>query len=396
MHAFQAKNIIADSKLAGFAISYGVFQEYYSRLTKFEGNANLSIIGTLETSIYFLGSPFFTPFVRRYHLWQRTMVLVGSAICAASLVAAAFANNANSLIALQGVLYGVGFLVMYAPLLSMLNEWFIRRRGLAYGVLFAGGGISGSCFPFALEKLLSSYGYRTTLISVAITQTIMIAPILCFIKPRLPSASRHAARTMDWRFLRNPRFWILSMSNVLQGLAFYIPSLYLPSFAALIGLSPRVGALLLAAHNVASTLGQVAFGHLSDKFSNIFILLFVTTSVSGIASFCIWGFAWSLTPLLLFSLVFGAFAGAYVVFWTTFSSLLSDDPQTVYTLMAFGKGIGSVATGPISGVLLNQPITSGYAMGKYEPLIIYMGSLMLASSLGISAWPLGGGSMRRT
>lgn len=323
------------------------------------------------------------------------MVVVGSAICAVSLVAAAFVTSANLLILFQGVLYGIGFLVLYAALLSMLNEWFVQRRGLAYGVLFAGGGISGSCFPFVLEQLLSSYGYKTALIGVAVAQVIMVAPVLFFIKPRLPSASRHASRNMDWRFLHNPRFWILCTSNVLQGLAFYIPSLYLPSFAALVGLSPRVGALLLAAHNVASTLGQVAFGHLSDKFNNIFVLLFVTTSVSGVASFCIWGFARSLAPLLIFALIFGAFAGAYVVFWTSFSSLLSEDTQTVYTLMAFGKGIGSVATGPITGALLSRPVTSGYAMGKYEPVVIYMGTMMLASSMGISAWPFNGGSMRR-
>lgn len=380
----------------GFPISYGVFQEYYARLPQFADNPNLSIIGTLETSIYFLGSPFFTPLVRRFHVWQRTMVVVGSGICVLSLVAAAFANNASSLIAFQGVLYGIGFLTLYAPLLSMLNEWFVQRRGLAYGVFYAGGGISGSCFPFILEQLLSSFGHRVALVGVAVAQVVMVAPMLFFIKPRLPSASRHAARTMDWRFLRNPQFWILSASNVLQGLAFYIPSLYLPSFAALVGLSPRVGALLLAAHNVASTLGQVAFGHLSDKFSNIFVLLFVTTAVSGVSSLCIWGFAHSFAPLLVFALVFGAFAGAYAVFWTAFSSLLSEDTQTVYTLMAFGKGIGSVATGPITGSLLNRPVTPGYGLGKYEPVVIYLGVMMLASSLGISAWPFSGRTVVRS
>jgi MFS family permease len=200
---------------------------------------------------------------------------------------------------------------------------------------------------------------------------------------------------VDFGFFRNPQFWILALSNVLQGLAYYIPSLYLPTFATLVGLSPRVGALLLAAHNLASIVGQVGFGHLSDRFNNIFILIFITTFVSGIASFCIWGFARSLAPLLAYAIIFGSFAGSYVVFWTTFSSLLSEDTQSVYNLMVFGKGIGSVVTGPITGSLLSRPVSSGYGLGKYQPVVIYIGSLMLASSLGIFAWPIQGRPIKR-
>jgi MFS family permease len=376
-------------------MSFGVFQEYYGRLPAFSHDyANIATIGTLATSINFLGAPFIAPLVKKCHAWQRWMVIAGSIICVISLVAASFANTVALLIITQGFFYGTGFLIVYIPLLSMLNEWFVQRRGLAYGVLYAGGGASGVGFPFLMEWLLHNYGYATALRGIAVAQLILLAPTMILIRGRLPSARGYQTSRTDLDFISNPHFWILTLSNLLQGFAFYIPFIYLPTFATMVGLSPRVGALLLAALNVASTLGQVGFGFLSDRLSNVFILVFVTTFISSIASFCIWGFAHSLAPLLVFAIVFGCFGGAYVVLWPKFS-LLADEPQFVYSTMAFGKGLGSIATGPVTAGLISGSVSSGYGIGKYQNVIIFMGSLMFASSLGIIGWPLKGSTIRK-
>jgi len=347
----------------------------------------------VATSIIFLGTPFATPLVKRFHAWQQYMVIAGSAICVISLIWASFANSIAELIASQGALYGTGVLILYAPLVSMLNEWFVERRGLAYGVVCAGGGFSGVGLPFLMEWLLATYGYRTALRVMAITQVILLAPILPLLKGRLLPGGYEKVN-MDLDFLRNPQFWVLTLSNLLLGFAVYIPSIYLPTFATLIGLSSRTGALLLAALNISSTLGQVAFGHLSDRFNNIFILVFVTTFVSAVASFCIWGFAQSLAPLLTYAIIFGFFGGAYVVFWPKFA-LLSKDPLLLYGFMAFGKGIGNIVTGPITARLLALPGSSEYGLGTYKNVIIYTGTLLLASSIGIIGWPMKTIAIRR-
>jgi hypothetical protein len=46
-----------------------------------------------------------------------------------------FATQLWHLIVTQGLLYGLGFLCIYYPMLSMLNEWFHKRRGTAYGIM---------------------------------------------------------------------------------------------------------------------------------------------------------------------------------------------------------------------------------------------------------------------
>jgi hypothetical protein len=61
-------------------------------------------------------------------------------IMAAGLVAGSFANTITQLIATQGVIYGIGGSIVYYPTLVWLDEWFVQKKGLAYGIMWAGTG----------------------------------------------------------------------------------------------------------------------------------------------------------------------------------------------------------------------------------------------------------------
>ncbi|KAL6811661.1 monocarboxylate transporter [Trichoderma camerunense] len=377
-----------EAVLWGIPVNYGVFQNYYSRQPEFQDNTNIALIGTLATSIQFLGAPFATPLVKKYHAWQRHMVWTGCALCVISLLAASFCTSIAGLAVTQGALYGTGFLIMYFPILCMMNEWFVRRRGLAYGILYAGGGLSGVGLPFLMEWLLARFGYKITLRALAVGVFLLIAPIQPLLKGRLPPSHSGAIRAVDLSFLAQSHFWVLALSNLCQGFAYYMPGLYLPTYASALGYSSRTGALILAASNLASTLGQVSFGYLTDRVDNVHILVFVSTTISAVVSFTLWGMAHSLTLLIVFAIAYGWFAGAYPVYWPRFGSLISEDPQPVYSMMSFGKGVGNVVAGPISATLLTRPLTSGYGMGRFQPLIVFVGSLMGVASLVIVGWPL--------
>lgn len=374
---------------AGFPLGFGVFQDYYAEEPEFEGSSKIPLIGTFSTSLYFLGAPFMAPVVKRFHRWQRHMIVVGAAICVLSLLAASFVNSVTGLIITQGVLYGLGFLILYMPMLYMLNEWFIQKRGLAYGVLYAGGGVSGIGIPFFLDWLLSSYGRHTTLRVASVAQLVLVAPCIPLLKGRLPPSYRAAIQPIDLTFFKKPLFWVLIFSNTCQGLAYYIPPLYLPTFASALGLSGTVGALILASNNLASVIGQVGFGHLTDRIQNIYVLVAISTLAASLAAFTLWGFAHTLATLLMFSIVYGLSAGAYVVYWPRFGAMLSDDPQPVYAMMAFGKGVGNIVTGPITAGLISGYVSLGdYGLNRFAPAVIFVGSLMLCSSLSVVGWPL--------
>jgi len=157
------------------------------------------------------------------------MIWSGWLTCMASLVAASFATKVWHLVVTQGLGYGVGFLVLYYALLSMLNEWFVKRRGLAYGVLFAAAGISGIGLPFLIEAVLKRWGLQFTLRAYAIAILVVIGPTLPLCRGRLLTRETDGRKVkIDVGMLKDPVFLSLSFSTLLQGLAYFLPGIYLP------------------------------------------------------------------------------------------------------------------------------------------------------------------------
>lgn len=96
-----------------------------------------------------------------------------------SLIFASFATHVSHLIASQGLLYGVGGAFVYNPFLFYLDEWFIERKGLAYGIFWAGTGIFGSVTPFIVDWALNAYGFRTTLRTWAVVVVCVLDKSFC-------------------------------------------------------------------------------------------------------------------------------------------------------------------------------------------------------------------------
>lgn len=53
-----------------------------------------------------------------------------------ALLGASFAQNVSQLIACQGVLFAIGGNLMFTPTVTYLDEWFVRRKGLAIGIMW--------------------------------------------------------------------------------------------------------------------------------------------------------------------------------------------------------------------------------------------------------------------
>ncbi|KAK9789513.1 putative Major facilitator superfamily (MFS) profile domain-containing protein [Seiridium cardinale] len=114
---------------------------------------------------------------------------------------------------------------------------------------------------------------------------------------------------------------------------------------------------------MASVMGQVSFGYLWDRINNILILVFASSFISSVAAFCLCGFTRSLGAFLAFSL-------------------------PILSLMAFGKGVGNIVTAPITTGLMTESASSGYGLGKFQAVILFLGASKFCSSLGIFGWPL--------
>lgn len=62
---------------------------------------------------------------------------------------------------------------------------------------------------------------------------------------------------------------------------------------------------------------------------------------------------------------------------------ISSDPTAAFAafgLLNFGKGIGNVLSGPVSGALLGETDVDVHGAIKYKPMILFTGSCMALSA----------------
>ncbi|XPS71869.1 hypothetical protein M3J09_004043 [Ascochyta lentis] len=336
---------VFESLLWGFPLSFGVFQEHYSQLSEFKDSPYISIVGTTASGISYLGAPLIIPFIQRWRKYRTHMILVGWPLCIVALVAGSFADGLGTLILTQGVLYGVGFVIFYYPVLSMVDEYWVRRRGMAYGLLCSASGVSGAVTPLSLQALLKRYGHRTTLRGVAVFLFVTTGPLIPLLKGRAGQQQDVRLKT-DWSFLKRQLF-------------------------------TSKGALLLALMSISQVAGQFTFGYLSDKRTSLNALITLSASVAALATLTAWGLARSLAPLISFALLYGFFGAGYTAMWARMVTAVSSEPsaaQAMFGLFNFGKGIGNVAAGPISAGLLRWGSRdTGYGLGTYKAVVVFSG-----------------------
>jgi MFS family permease len=176
---------------------------------------------------------------------------------------------------------------------------------------------------------------------------ILVGPTLLFLKPRLPTTMHHHSEAkLDTSVFVNPLFLSASFSNIFQGLAFFLPFIYLPSYASSLSLTKTQSALPLSLLNLSQIFGQIGIGYLSDHYS-LYVPLFLSPFFSALSVFMLWGFAKSFGPLVVFSILYGIFSGGYSVLYCRFVTSLSSERATglwLYAIFDFQRGVGNVVS----------------------------------------------------
>lgn len=233
--------------------------------------------------------------------------------------------------------------------------------------------------PLLLQYLLNKHGFRTTLRVWSIVLFTATAPLYFFLKPRLPVSQTTNHRSFDLSFLTNKTFLLLQLGNVLEGFGYFVPSIYLPTYAKSLGASNSVSALTLILINVAAVVGCVVMGWMTDRW-HITTCIFVSTLGSTLSVFLVWGFSTQLSLLLVFCVIYGLFAGSYTTTYPGIMRAVSKSQQTadstmVFAVLAAGRGIGNVACGPVSEALIRAGNVGqkGLYNSEYGPLVLFTG-----------------------
>ncbi|KAJ8178114.1 hypothetical protein LV157_007802 [Aspergillus fumigatus] len=356
----------------GFSTVFGIFQEYYSTHDALQGNkGDLATVGTTSTGLLYLLSPVTFTLLTRYPRLQGWCIPTGLCITVIGSLLSSFSTHVWHLIATQGIMCAIGNALMFSPSSLYMDQWFIHKKGLALGIMWAAKSVTGVVLPFAANFCLHHFGSSTTFRVWTVT---------------------------------TPGVWTLQAGNIIQSFGYFLPSTYLPSYStATVGLSRTMGTMLVSLFNATSIVGGICMGMLCDRFAVSNILL-LSSMGSALSVFLLWGMASSpgsdsprtgIALLTLFSIFYGFFAGGFSSTWSGVIKQIKRDSSTsletglVFGLLAGGRGIGNVISGPLSTALIKQGSlggsqTSNAGTGfstQYGTLILFTG---ITAALG--AW----------
>jgi predicted MFS family arabinose efflux permease len=335
----------------------------------------------MQMGVMYLLMPVAFVILSKYPHLRRWCGPLGLILTVVSLSASTFVSSIAGLIATQGALYSIGCGLLFSPISLYMDEWFVQRKSLAYGIMWSGKSSVGVIMPFLFNLLLRKFGLRATILSWAVASALLTLPTLFFLKPRIPLSTVSRARPLSFAFLRYASFWMTQFGVVVQSLGYLMPSTYVASYATAIGLSSVTVPILLAVFSTASVPGSLVHGMLGDKLSATKLVL-ISSFGSALPVFLLWGLGHHLSTMIAFVILYGFFAGGFSSTWSSMTEEIKRDDQTAETSLIFGlllggRGLGYLISGPFSGSLLSikdllteEPL--GYAT-KYGPMILCTG-----------------------
>jgi MFS family permease len=241
--------------------------------------------------------------------------------------------------------------------------------------------------PIILETLLHRFGLERTLRIWGLVTLAILTPSLFFLRGRTPIDRHLPHPPINFSFLGSRLFHIYGFSNVLQALGYFIPAIYLPTFASDVSIPHVHGVLLLSLLNISSTVGRILMGYVSD-ITDIHLPLFLSSFLGALCAFFLWGMGNTIGMLIAFALIYGIVAGGYTTLYPRFSQAVAPDDEqielTVYGVLLFQRGLGNIVAGPVSSALVESNRSlGGYGFGKYEGVVLFVGVTLMCSSFGV-------------
>lgn len=225
----------------------------------------------------------------------RTVMETGVILMAAGFLLAPLTSEPWHLYLTIGLLVGAGSVCMgYSGQSLFLPNWFVRRRGLAIGIAFAGVGVGSITLLPWMQTLIEQSGWRAACWTLGLLILITLAPINLLLRkhPRdlglqpdgdaAPAAGAARASNIidrawaatDWtlgRALRTQRFWWLALAYFGALYAWYAVQIHQTKYLTEIGFSTSAAAWALGFVSLIGVPGQIWLGHLSDRIGREWI-----------------------------------------------------------------------------------------------------------------------------
>ena len=342
----------------------------------------------------------------------RLVMEIGVVLMAGGLLLAPLTTQPWHLYLTIGVMVGGGSICLgYSGQSLFLPNWFIRQRGLAIGIAFAGVGIGSVTMLPWVQWMIETSGWRTSCVAMGLLVLIVLAPINLLLRKRpediglqpdgdgavgsvhkpLSNVVDRDWTAIDWtlaRAIRTARFWWIAGGFFCGLYVWYAVQVHQTKFLLDIGFSRNVAAWALGLVSLLGVPGQIYFGHLSDRIGREWVW-----TISGI------GFAiCNLTLILMAQMPSLALVGVMVltqgVLGYACTSIMGAVVQEIFQGRHYGSIFGTLMLAALAGGAAG-PFVTGVLHDHFGNYTLAFSMSVIISLLGAaSIWMAAPGQIR--
>lgn len=286
--------------------------------------ATVSAAAAVGIFLYGLTGPFAASLMQSFGV--RRTVSLALLLMAVSTGLSSFMSQPWQYVATWGVLAGVGSGAVAMVLgATVVNRWFVARRGLMMGLLTASTATGTLVFLPAMAWLAEHAGWRPVVLTIA-GVTAVLAPVVWLLLPERPAdigqtpygasadyqpppappggALAYAFQTLG-RAARTRTFWLLFLGFFVCGLTTNgLVGTHLIAMCGDYGMSETRAAGLLAMMGLFDLVGTTASGWLTDRYDPR-KLLFAYYALRGLSLIVLPFTDFSIVSLSLFAVFYG-------------------------------------------------------------------------------------------
>ena len=181
--------IILAISFAAMAIAYGArnsFSVFYVVILDEFGWSRASTAGifSLNVVVYGITAPFAGALVDRFG--PKKVLLTGAIILALATALCSMVNTIAHFYLLFGLVSAIGTgLTGYPANAAVLPHWFVRRRGMAFGIFTSGFGLSFLTVSL-VQYFITKFGWRMSFILLGILIAVILLPLIALFSHHRP------------------------------------------------------------------------------------------------------------------------------------------------------------------------------------------------------------------
>ncbi len=227
---------VAFLTIVGGYVCRNTFSVFYPAIVEEFGwtRGNTAIIFSINILVYGLVAPFAGALADRFR--PRYVLATGAVLMGIGMACCSLASQAWQFYLLYGVVAAAGLSIAgWAPVATLITNWFVRRRALAFGVLGAGFGLS-LIAAYLAQYVISLFGWRAAYVVIGLAIALLVAPICILFIRRTPAdkgtfpdgmtadeAEADSLRTMEYRAASTWRKRDWTLATAMRTRQFWLP-----------------------------------------------------------------------------------------------------------------------------------------------------------------------------